>query len=339
MKQVMLLFTMVLSLHNSFSQSVGIGTATPNASAKLDIASTTQGLLVPRMTTSQRFAIDNPANGLLVYDIDYNQLHHYTGTGWTAILNGSYWTRPITSRKRISNINDSVGIGTNSPTEWLDVDGNIRSRINIEADNDVRATGNVIAGNLVSLGNLLVSGTSQFSGAITTNTDFTVNAVGATLQLQTAAVNKGYVQLSGDNLRMGTNSGNAAGNLIIRMNGNDRISINAAGDMDIDGQITKTSVTGSSPLLALCYGRMQHNAESFSGTSNATIGKTSTGVYDIYCTGLVSTSTIVVTMNTYQGPTYATPLCAFVANGHYQVTFKSTTGTPLEAGFSFIAYK
>ena len=44
----------------------------PNASAMLDIKSTTSGLLVPRMTTTQRTAIPSPATGLIVYDLDTN---------------------------------------------------------------------------------------------------------------------------------------------------------------------------------------------------------------------------------------------------------------------------
>jgi trimeric autotransporter adhesin len=59
------------------AQNVGIGTASPNAKAQLDISSTTKGLLIPRMTTSQRFAINTPPAGLMVYDTNINELHHY----------------------------------------------------------------------------------------------------------------------------------------------------------------------------------------------------------------------------------------------------------------------
>lgn len=55
-----------------FSQtgSVGIGTTTPNASAILDIQSTNKGMLIPRMTMTQRNAITNAANGLIIYQTD-----------------------------------------------------------------------------------------------------------------------------------------------------------------------------------------------------------------------------------------------------------------------------
>ncbi len=63
--------------------NVGIGTATP--SAKLDVSSTTQGFLPPRMTTTQKNAISSPATGLVVYDTTLNKLCVYTGAGWETI--------------------------------------------------------------------------------------------------------------------------------------------------------------------------------------------------------------------------------------------------------------
>ena len=51
---------------------VGIGTNTPNASSLLELSSTTGGLLVPRMTTTQRDAISSPATGLMVYSLQHH---------------------------------------------------------------------------------------------------------------------------------------------------------------------------------------------------------------------------------------------------------------------------
>jgi hypothetical protein len=64
-------------------QSVGIGIETPNTSAKLQIDSTTQGFLPPRMTSAQRDAIASPATGLVVYNTTDNLLSFYNGTAWT----------------------------------------------------------------------------------------------------------------------------------------------------------------------------------------------------------------------------------------------------------------
>jgi len=61
---------------------LGIGTNTINASAKVQIDSTTSGFLQPRLTTTQRDAIVSPANGLQVYNTTNNNNDFYNGIGW-----------------------------------------------------------------------------------------------------------------------------------------------------------------------------------------------------------------------------------------------------------------
>jgi len=65
--------------------NVGIGTATPNASALLDVQSTTKGVRMPNMTTAQKNAITTPAAGLMVFDTDLVKLCVYTGSAWQTI--------------------------------------------------------------------------------------------------------------------------------------------------------------------------------------------------------------------------------------------------------------
>jgi len=66
------------------SGNVGVNTFTINASAKLQVDSTTQGFLPPRMTTTERNAIATPAAGLVVYDTTDNKHYGYNGTTWNA---------------------------------------------------------------------------------------------------------------------------------------------------------------------------------------------------------------------------------------------------------------
>lgn len=77
----------------TFAQ-VGIGTATdPDVSSMLEIQSTTKGVLIPRMLTTERTAIASPANGLLVFDSETKSFWFYNGTAtvpaWKELTSGS----------------------------------------------------------------------------------------------------------------------------------------------------------------------------------------------------------------------------------------------------------
>ena len=48
--------------------NIGVGIATPNASAKLDISSNAGGMLIPRMTAEERNAIASPAEALMIFN-------------------------------------------------------------------------------------------------------------------------------------------------------------------------------------------------------------------------------------------------------------------------------
>lgn len=86
-----LLFAVLLFISFSMTSQVGIGTTDPAATSALDIRSNSQGLLVPRMTTTQRTAITTPANSLLVFDTDEKSFFYYdsTKTQWIQ-LNSSF---------------------------------------------------------------------------------------------------------------------------------------------------------------------------------------------------------------------------------------------------------
>nr|MBP8249952.1 hypothetical protein [Chitinophagales bacterium] len=78
-----------------FAQNIAINTTgtVADASAMLDVTSTTKGVLIPRMTTAQRTAIVSPATGLLVYDNTLSSFFYYDGSAWKPILNNSTgWT-------------------------------------------------------------------------------------------------------------------------------------------------------------------------------------------------------------------------------------------------------
>jgi hypothetical protein len=110
MKQFFSILATLLLTVNTFAQ-VGIGTANPDASAALDITSTTKGLLIPRMTETQRDAITSAATGLMIYQTD--------GTAGFYYYNGSSWFEVVATTATYS-IGDVVNGGV---VFWLDSTG------------------------------------------------------------------------------------------------------------------------------------------------------------------------------------------------------------------------
>ena len=85
MKQIFTFLAAVLLTATTYAQ-VGIGTTTPDASSALDITSITKGLLIPRMTKTQRDEISSPATGLMIYQTDGTVgFYYYNGSSWAEV--------------------------------------------------------------------------------------------------------------------------------------------------------------------------------------------------------------------------------------------------------------
>ena len=84
MKNYLLSFLLLFCFSHIFSQNdnVGIGTSSPDPSAQLEMKSSEQGLLVPRLSSTERTGIDSPAPGLLVFDTDIRTLFLFDGNKW-----------------------------------------------------------------------------------------------------------------------------------------------------------------------------------------------------------------------------------------------------------------
>jgi hypothetical protein len=113
MKKTMNLLALLLAFVSSgvcYGQGMGVNTtgAAADASAILDASSTSQGVLVPRMTAAQKTAISAPATGLMIFQTDGTPgFYYYTGSAWSAVgnapagtatgdmlyWNGSEWVR------------------------------------------------------------------------------------------------------------------------------------------------------------------------------------------------------------------------------------------------------
>ena len=78
--------------------SVGIGTSTPNSNAIVEMTSTSKGILIPRMTTSQRSGISTPTAGLMVYQTDGSDgFYYYTGSEWKQLAKVTTIAATVTS--------------------------------------------------------------------------------------------------------------------------------------------------------------------------------------------------------------------------------------------------
>jgi hypothetical protein len=65
------------------SGSLGIGTASPASNSALEVSSTSKGLLLPRLTTTERNAISSPPSGLWIYNTTTSTFQCYANGSWT----------------------------------------------------------------------------------------------------------------------------------------------------------------------------------------------------------------------------------------------------------------
>ena len=88
MKKILVILMCTFAVHVQAQEGVAINNdgASPDASSILDLKSTTKGILIPRMTESQRTQISNVATGLLVFQTDgASGFYFYSGSGWESL--------------------------------------------------------------------------------------------------------------------------------------------------------------------------------------------------------------------------------------------------------------
>ena len=103
--------TLIFFISFSMYSQVGIGTETPNSSAILDISSLNKGLLIPRMTDSQKNAISSPAQGLLIFQTNGTVgFYSYDGTNWLHLIDGS--SQGLYFGPGTGNGNNNLAVGT-----------------------------------------------------------------------------------------------------------------------------------------------------------------------------------------------------------------------------------
>ncbi|MFT6921456.1 MAG: hypothetical protein ACJA1C_000450 [Crocinitomicaceae bacterium] len=120
MKKIIFALSILVLSNGAFAQNVGIGTNTPDASAKLDITSANSGLLVPRVSlisTTDVATILVPATSLLVYNTNVG-ITGGSGVGYYS-WNGTAWTKLLTSSGTSSDWSLAGNAATNAGTNFI----------------------------------------------------------------------------------------------------------------------------------------------------------------------------------------------------------------------------
>lgn len=192
---------------------LGLG-ATLTDTAVINISSTTKGVLIPSMTTTQRDAISTPATGLIIYNTTSNRLNFYFSGSWRELVtngvltasrvvitdsNGNYTTTNAIFIDGSSNI----GIGTLTPASRLHVIGSTSSDARIIVDQNaatgggylaVRRNGSTIG--IVGVDGAIVGGTSDNLGIFAEN--------GASIKFYTnGSATQKMILTTGGNLGLG----------------------------------------------------------------------------------------------------------------------------------------
>jgi len=291
----------------AFAQ-VGINSdnSNPDASAMLDIKSTDKGVLIPRMTTTQRTNISSPATGLLVFDNTTGGFWFYNGTAWEDLSGGT--TDEIADADNDTKI--QVEESTDEDIIRFDMGGTEYFRMN-NGRLEVVNTGNSVfigagAGandDFTDNKNTAVGGSALFSN--TTGARNTANGYQALYSNTTGKYNtaNGYRALTNNT----TGNYNTANGYLALKNNTTGISNTANGYQALYSNTTGNYNTANG-LNALVYN---------------TTGKynTANGVYALYS----NTTGVRNTANGYQALEFNTTGVHNTANG-YSALYNNTTG-------------
>lgn len=167
--------------------NIGIGMEpSGTSSAILDITSTTQGLLGPRMNTTQQNAISSPATGLLIFNTDTAKYRFYNGSAWETIGAGSGSGATPTLQQVLDagstlTSSETVNVGTNR----LNISGSSTSRLFdvTNSDDEAAAFTGAGSGPVVTITNLSTGAgiLSQNSSGGLTFQGISANSSGSTI--------------------------------------------------------------------------------------------------------------------------------------------------------------
>jgi len=325
-KIITLIFLTCLSVCVSKAQ-VGIGTTSPDASSMLDISSTTQGLLAPRMTTAQRTAITMPANSLLVYDTTIKSFYHYdiSTTSWIKINSASNQRTNYKLIKSVSDLAPELVAGSNTKyllqaNTFYEINGTINLNFPIDLNNayvagldtneDIlsRASGRVFEGSTGgSIRNLTITGGG---------TAFNITG-GSSLIIQSSIITG---MASVGNI---SNVGLYFGNIVQFIGNTNGVTYSNIGNLLLNNQGWLGNNSGTYETFVGTFGLIQ-KASGFSNVLSGRTGMNTTGITSI--TGDAVLSQVVF----YGGGTYVNGSSSYTGYNFSKDWTVNSTGIPRE---------
>lgn len=259
--------------------SAGIGTNAPASSSLLEVKSTTKGVLIPRMTKTQRDAIATPATGLLIYQTNSTPgFYYHTGTTWTALkttagwgLKGNAGTAPATNFIGTTDAQPLIFKVNNQASGTLDFNSNANTSYGYKTLISNTAPNNTALG-YQSLGSNTIGGYNTAVGTyslLNNTTGYQNTAVGSNALISNQTGNENSALGYGALLNNTTGSGNIAiGNVALNHNttGNENTAMGV--------YALYNNTTGGSSVAYGAYA-LQENT---SGANNTAIGNSA--LYD-----------------------------------------------------------
>jgi len=335
------------SLMNGNAQNIGINAtgATPNSSAMLDVASTTKGLLIPRMTGTEKYAVPTPATGLLIFQTDTIGFWYYNGTNWLPLLSSTTNTAANTSGWGLAGNGD-----TNSGSNFLGTSDNksLRFRTNNTERMVVDSLGNVGIGTTAPAYKLDILDNSTAGSGITSTAANNVSTRTANVTALTqASCSSNNITLAMTESAPGTQARGYGSNSSASVSGTNTFfqisgaintgtstSTAAVGQSTIFGAINNAVFNASSGTVNNAYGTYNQCFNNGAGTLTSAVGglnvagyTSSTGAGSV--TNAFGSTSIVQNLSTAGGS-------IGIGYGVYSRIIKAAGASAIGTGYLFL---
>ncbi|MFN3850898.1 MAG: hypothetical protein ACK4NY_15800 [Spirosomataceae bacterium] len=215
------------------------GTDIPYSASILDVRSNNKGILLPRMSTTNRDAIASPVAGLLLYNNTTNQFNFYDGVAWQAASLNNQWG--VNGANYYYN-GGNVGIGDSTPDYKLDVSGTTYTSDLIVGNNTTTYSINSTYGDISY--RLRLNNPTQSALLTLKGDDFNFGSWGQHIILENATnTNYGGILHDADGMKF-RNFG-ATDNFYFRNSANNTVAlIDPSGNAALDGTLTVNAGKG-----------------------------------------------------------------------------------------------